>query len=301
MEITLSKKRRGRLAPIHDVLDRLGFREAFIPSTERDEWCDNVTFRGERGHMAQMYNITEETTNFLRMQWLNKEAFHLSHSAVLSQKPHVSADIARQFRGVLQTQGFAGAELIETLTDTMFLELGWNIVLHAARVRTRRRCPYCCGQITRRHDVTSRGFVPEITFCIADAGRGIPATLRDVYRKKLTPERDYRRKYGVSENAAIVRFALDRDSTSRATCSLRTGQGGVPQGLAHVAAALGESGRQMSLRADGGAVDLTKAALKARSRRPKICSSMFRFLELRSLVHFAISEADGNAIANTRA
>jgi len=134
----------------------------------------------------------------------------------------------------------------------MFLELGWNTVLHSAE-GLGDGVGLFCGQVVHPSSY-NRLENPELTFCIADFGRGIPETLGGIYDR----HRDEDRKYHVIENktraTGIVRFALDNDTTSRPKNVSDMDAEGC-RGLAYVVSALERYGL-LKLRSDAGMVEV---------------------------------------------
>jgi len=136
----------------------------------------------------------------------------------------------------------------------MFVELGWNTVLHSSAVAGAGLGVFC-GHIDHWHDVEGKLLPPKLTFCIADIGRGIPSTLRTAYHSEKNPAAKYHLIEGFSENTGIVRYALDPTSTSRPDVPSYLDREGF-RGLGFVSRALQGVGG-MQIRSDGGFVKLT--------------------------------------------
>ena len=251
--VELPKPYRGEPSRIYRFLERIGFCDLFTEIHSSSKWRKNVEVLGHDQHFSPSH-FTETLEHYIPLQWFSVEEFALSESQNMWQvRPTIEPYLERQFRSLLQTHGLSDDDTIDLLTKTMFVELGWNAVLHSGSVAGSAIGAFC-AQIHYWHDEKRRPLPPKLTFCIADIGRGIPNALRAPFHANTNRGGKYNLTQGFSENTAIVRYALDPDSTSRPEMPSNVDREGF-RGLAFVASAIRGVG-EMSIRSDGGAVTL---------------------------------------------
>ena len=241
----------GSPSRIHAYLERIGFTSLFSAATSSEPWQKNVTLQLPSKKISA-FSMLRERANFIELRWFGEADFDYDREvSIWKAHPRIKPHVDRQFRRVLQSQGFADLDTIDLLTKTIFLEIAWNTVLHSRR-KAGSGVGVICGQIDTVRDggITNND---EVIFCIADLGRGIPESLRAVYRSD-TNWRDYHSEEKISEESAIVRYALDSKSTSRPELPSEYDKAGF-RGLALVASALQNRG-DMLICSDGGAVRL---------------------------------------------
>jgi adenine/guanine phosphoribosyltransferase-like PRPP-binding protein len=238
---------------VQRFIERIGFCALFLQSAA-PPWQSNIRFKGDPSQLARS---TDEDRNvhYIQFRWLTVDDFVFSPTCNLYlARPTIHPRIDRQFRSVLRSLGFADAQTIDLLTNTMFLELGWNVVLHAGD-KPGAGFGLFGAQITYTGKTSAESTPARLTFCIADIGRGIPATLRKAYSDEKDPKFKLRSQRGsISERTDIVRYALYPHSTSRTDVPSELDRSGF-RGLSFVASALIGTG-DMSIRSDGGAVTL---------------------------------------------
>ena len=251
IRINLSAKRKGRLTRIHEFLWRIGFMDLFSGDSQDEPWLANISWMGDRSDISLMNKTTEGFTEYIPLQWFSKDAFQIAlEENIWTQKPRLSANYSRKFRSILEAQGFADSDLIDIICDTMFLELGWNTVIHS-QTSPGTGIGTFCGQILRGERQDTKTYSASVRFCVADLGRGIPASLKSQYKA----HEQHRPKVSeISTKAAILMYALEPASSSRPVYQSQADREG-PRGLAQVAADLRSSGR-MLIRSDGAAIAL---------------------------------------------
>jgi hypoxanthine-guanine phosphoribosyltransferase len=240
----LSHGKPGRL---EQYLEKLRFAELFDRAANAIDWRYRVRIRGRtaRSHYPA---DPHDTTHYVPLRWFDRRDFLLvGEPSIWKERPSVLPSVEREFHDVLLQQSFADIETTDLLCRVVFLELAFNTVLHSA-INAGEGTGAFCVQI--RHN---EGQTPLLTFCIADAGRGIPVTLRAAYENAIKGG-DYYADDTKSANANIVRFALENSSSSRleypSNIDLEAARG-----LALVADSLMRRGR-LAIRSDGGTVRL---------------------------------------------
>jgi hypothetical protein len=143
---------------------------------------------------------------------------------------------------MLREQGFLDHDAIDIFIHVMFLELAWNTVLHSDRTPG-AGYGIIGAQIFEEKRLPPNAPSPTTTktlqFCIADSGLGIPNTLRAYY---AASGKSYESQYSCSTPSAIVRCAMDPDSSCRMRYPSDSYAEGY-RGLARVAEAIKPSGR----------------------------------------------------------
>ena len=252
VEIMFPRLYQGRPSRIHRFLERLGFRSLFTGTLAKEAWMANVHISQSLERISSL-TPRKYLTNYIPLRWFGNGDFEYDRSvSIWRAHPILKPTVDRQLRAVIQAHGFADLETIDLLTKTIFLEIGWNTVLHSCKIPGTGSGVFC-GQIGDLIDPTKKTRQPEVTLCIADLGRGIPEALRGVYNTNAEWH-NYHEREQISQNSAIVRYALDPTSTSRPELPSDYDKAGF-RGLALVASAL-EGRGEMLIRSGGGAVRL---------------------------------------------
>lgn len=252
VEIIFPRLYQGRPSRIHRFLERLGFRALFTGNITKEAWMANVRVSRSLERISSL-TPRKVLTNYIPLRWFASGDFEYDQSvSIWKAHPILKPAVDRHLRAVIQAHGFADLETIDLLTKTIFLEIGWNTVLHSCKVPGTGSGVFC-GQIGDLVDPNKKTRQPEVTLCIADLGRGIPEALRGMYSADLQ-WRNYHEQEHISKNSAIVRYALDPASTSRPELPSDYDKAGF-RGLALVASAL-EGRGEMLIRSGGGAVRL---------------------------------------------
>jgi len=259
--VTYPKLYRGEPSRIHRFLERLGFRSLFSNRFSTEEWLKKIHFELPRDEMLSL-PFKRRTTNYVPLRWFDLDDFVFDDTIPLWRNHFtLKAHVDKQLRDVLLSHGFADPDTIDLLVKTMFLELGSNVVLHSQAEPGAGLGVFCC-QVGER-ELAEKKLVPEITFCLADLGRGIPSALGGIYQndKKW---KDYHKRNKIGEKSGIVRYAIDSCSSSRPDFPSNYDTSGF-RGLALVASALQGRG-ELLIRSDGGAVELKGASQGTRAK-----------------------------------
>ena len=255
-----TKRGRGFLG----FLERAGFRELF-DSRSGGIWQSQIKITKRIGSIRS--DPDSAVAHYIPLRWFTKDDFEFDRKIpILKARPTVSPTLERQFRSVLQTQGFAESETIDKLIQTMFLEIGWNVVIHSSVVQGEGVGVFCAQIYHGVGDGNSKPKVateqaPQLGFCIADIGLGIPTTLGAAYKAEPDPKRKLSSTKFVRPATDIVYYAFGSGSTSRETHPSDIDKEGF-RGLAVVAASIGGGG-DLRLRSSGGGariVGLTELA-----------------------------------------
>jgi hypothetical protein len=177
--INWPRSSKGQPSELEKYLERLRFADLFERKAGSSDWRERVHIQG-RAELKHYPPDPHETTHYIPLHWFDKNDFLLvGEASIWKERPSVKPAVERDLHLVLLQQGFADIETIDILNRVLFLELGFNTVLHAA-VNPGAGCGVFCTQI--RHEDKRP---PSLTFCIADAGRGIPSTLRSAFEKAV--------------------------------------------------------------------------------------------------------------------
>ena len=247
----------GSPTRMQKVLTGLRYASLFS-SNEAGDWIRNIKLdQGDSVARKSPTFVADSTrAHYLPMIWLDASSFgvHLdSIRDIWSIRPHLPTAVNANMRSLLQSQGFLDTGAVDAMLHVIFMELGWNAILHSES-RPGYGFAVFCGQV--EHPNSQNSFTdPRLTFCFVDSGRGIPNSLHSQYDSaRVDPKRDYESTLECSRKTAIVRFALDRDTTSRPEhASVNDAEG--CRGLAYVTRSLEGRGR-LRIRSDGGSVIL---------------------------------------------
>ncbi len=208
--VTIKWPGGGKREPtsIQKYLERLHFAQLFHSRIEIESWASRVSIDGRIAPPSYPPE-PHETLRYVPLRWFTRKDFFLTgEDSDWKERPLVSPSVESDFRSIVLQQGFADTETIDILNRTMFLELGWNSVLHSAD-QPGSGIGIFCAQI--RHDPNKESV---LHFSIVDAGLGIPGTLHSAHEKAVQ-DRAYFDQMGKSLSSNIVRFALENYATSR--------------------------------------------------------------------------------------
>jgi adenine/guanine phosphoribosyltransferase-like PRPP-binding protein len=252
VRLILPASSRGRRSRLQWVLASLQFAELF---TNNDaEWASRVVMEGKLPRIQPDENPVE--THYVPLRWFDATWFdHDQGGDPYRIEPALRERAVRPTRDVLVSQGFVEADAIDLFMNVMFLEIGWNAVLHSRQPAGSGRGIFG-AQI--RHESSLSGANAKgksLHFFIGDFGTGIPHTLSGYFRRAGQPYLDD----GLSMPTAIVRCAIDPDASSRPEFPSAAYEEG-HRGLARVAGALRPTGAlaasRLSITSAGGALTL---------------------------------------------
>lgn len=248
-------------------LARIGFASALRGSYDGQEWKQRVAFIGNLGPEANDWPQLEEETStlyarsynphhssYLRLSFFDKSSFR-DVTDFWRARPFVKPVIAHRLRGMLNRGGYLDQTAINALIGTLFLELGWNTVLHADVVPGEGYGVFC-AQIRPERNVGG-DFRQDLQFCVADLGLGIPVTLGPSYRKNLQKLKHDHEKFSYATRTIL--YSLQPEG-SRRLIHVSDSDQEAYRGLSHVADLLGVWG-DIEVRAAGGAVRLGRDML----------------------------------------
>lgn len=206
--INWPRSSKGQPSELEKYLERLRFADLFERKAGTSDWRERVNIRG-RVELKYYPPDLNETTHYIPLRWFDKSDFLLiGEASIWKERPSVIPTVERELHSVLLQQGFADIDTIDILNRVLFLELGFNTVLHST-VNPGAGCGVFCAQI--RHTDKRP---PLLTFSIADAGRGIPSTLRSTFEKAVK-EGVYYPDDTKTVCSNVVRFAFENSSSSR--------------------------------------------------------------------------------------
>ena len=171
----------------------------------------------------------------------------IGESSIWRERPSVLPTVEREFHSVLLQQEFADIETTDLLSRVLFVELAFNAVLHSA-LNPGEGSGVFCVQIHHHEEKP-----PLLTFCVADAGRGIPATLRSTFYDAVKAGK-YFPDDGKTIESNIIRFAFENSSSSRLEFPSGIDEAAT-RGLALVADSLTQRG-DLLVQSAGGALKI---------------------------------------------
>jgi hypothetical protein len=150
------------------------------------------------------------TRRVLPLSWIDRRTFGYDEAPrnLYLEDPEFNRAYVSFIKGVLSRHGFVAEDAIDDFVRGVLREIGWNAVLHSTKDKSGGFAAFA-GQVFESGQ--------ELEFALADAGCGIASNLRTPYlsARKRGAVPAYERQYECSEDAAIVRHALDPGSTSR--------------------------------------------------------------------------------------
>ncbi len=236
---------RGEPSALQHFLERIEFADLFKRQNNSEGWRRYVSIKG-RKELKKYRPEPHETTHYIPMRWFNIKDFVLSgEDNIWKERPSVAPALERAFRLVLLGQGFADIDKINILNSVIFLELAWNTVLHSAQIPGTGDGVFC-AQI--RHE---EGQPSSLTFCIVDAGLGIPRTLLS-HLDAAVEQGTYYSDKSRTDHSNVVRFAFENNASSRPEFPSQIDKESF-RGLALVADSLHEA-EELVISSDGGTV-----------------------------------------------
>ncbi|HEY4249242.1 MAG TPA: hypothetical protein VGM64_20635 [Lacunisphaera sp.] len=252
VEIIYPKKFKGQPSRIFYYLERLQFHKLLAEGVSGERWHERVTFKNYDPTLSIHIDTSTVSAHYLPLRWFTKHDFTTNTSlSIWKREPTVGEEFERHFRGLLTQQSFLDRTMAETLFRVLFLELGWNTVLHSEIAPGLGIGVFGLQVVGPSQEPMDS---PRVRFVVADWGRGIPSTLGPAYDQDARPSFKLRHRRGLSRVTDVVRYSLFPDTTSRSEFPSVAFQQSY-RGLARVAAALHQSG-QIQLRSGGGAVRL---------------------------------------------
>ena len=195
-------------SPLAVTLANLRFSQRLQSSSE---WCRKISIEGRSLRLDEP--TLSPKKKLLPISWIDLSTFGVAANttdAFYRVDPNLSKEYTRFVNDLLLTRGFIHPSSVDDFVRGILREIGWNSVLHSASHAGEGLAVFG-GQVLQKPEGTCLEFV------LVDAGKGIASTLKTAYhtarRRKQMP--DYEREYGCGLDAAIVRFAFDRQSTSR--------------------------------------------------------------------------------------
>lgn len=186
------------------------FARALGGTSQTEEWHKRIRFENYFSFSSGSEEL-RETRQILPISWIDLHTFGYKEppSDLYVEEPEFSPAYSRFVRALLNRHGFVAEDAVDDFLREVLREIGWNAILHSGKGKPGAFAAFA-GQV----------FPDDHTlhFALADAGCGITSNLLKGYRlarqKGHVP--DYGRQFSCAENAAVVRYALDPISTSRA-------------------------------------------------------------------------------------
>lgn len=211
--VLLPRDFQGQRTSLQWLLAHLGFRELF---DGREGWQRQVDVVGDAPPIRA--DDVPGESHYVAFHWFDSSWFNVPREAsdLFVVVPRLHSTVAKRLAELLLARGFLEPDAVDLFVRVMFLELGWNTVLHSQK-RPGTGRGIVGAQIRPGAGATAAGRGPTakgttLHFCIADTGLGIPHTLREYYQSS---GKSYEAEYGCSTPTAILRSAIDPESTSR--------------------------------------------------------------------------------------
>ena len=270
VDIQWPQHHKGKPNRLYSVLEGIGFASLFDSRNANEAWIDRVRIRGRRASTTPSSN-NPATSHYIPMRWFDAASFDAeSASDIWTVRPEIPFWANRDVRQMLELQGFLDTDIVDLFNHVLLMELAWNVILHSDRPGV--GYGLFCGQVLlpEHHRQLTR---PRLTFCFADAGKGIPAALGEKYDESTDERRRYHIIHRSSRSSGIVRFSLDRDTSSRPRHVSQVDAEGC-RGLAYVVNAMQNRGG-FRIRSCGGAVDVI--GKETAGVRPKLDDELAKF------------------------
>jgi adenine/guanine phosphoribosyltransferase-like PRPP-binding protein len=245
---------KGRPSRLQKVLEGIKFASLFKSYNIEESWVENVDIIGRKQHL-DFSSRDPSSAHYLPMLWFDSSLF-ISDDIIddyWTIRPSIPSGFIRDLRDCLYLQGFLDDDSIDVFINVMFMEIAWNVILHSSD-QPGAGFGLFCGQII--HPGQGNSILHScLNFCLVDVGRGIPRALGSFYDEYPDKYRISTDTRSCSRSTRIVRFALDRYSSSRPRHASQLDYEGC-RGLAYVANALEGSGGQISIRSNGGGINV---------------------------------------------
>jgi adenine/guanine phosphoribosyltransferase-like PRPP-binding protein len=221
------------------VLSKLGFFRLWANDPSVDIGKNPHIQQGEERHGEHKY---------LPLRWYSIADFiREEQHSIWAMLPTIEPRAESEFREFLQQQGFADdPDTIDSITRVLFLEIGWNTVLHSTE-QPEFGYGVLCGRV-EKNDSSE----PEFHLCLADLGVGIPYRLGSLYKAS---NRNFEGLLGCSTPSAILRYAFEGQASTRRFFPSAADKDS-RRGLGLVATSLQTAG-VLELRSGGGTLTLT--------------------------------------------
>lgn len=177
--------------------------------SQSEPWQKRIHFENFAPSNVHMEKL-EVTRRVLPLSWIDRRTFGYDDAPrnLYLEDPEFDPAYVRFIKGVLFRHGFIAEDAIDDFVRGVLREIGWNAVLHSTKGKSGGFAAFA-GQIFE----DGQG----LEFALADTGCGIASNLATPYKiaRKRGSVPAYEQQYACSEEAAIVRYALDPRSTSR--------------------------------------------------------------------------------------
>lgn len=195
-------KFKGSPSSMHKYLDNTGFPKLFSAHVTKSNWQNNVISEGSVYENLYSESIASET-HYIKFSWFDESIFAYDKNVGIWQvNPILKNEFRDPIEDILLQQGFINKAVIDIFFKVIFKEIGWNIVLHSSNVPG-------AGYGIFGAQINNKKI---LTFTLGDLGRSIPFTLGNNYNLRGLK---WESKFTVTSKAAIVRYALEKNSSSR--------------------------------------------------------------------------------------
>lgn len=199
------KKQRSQT----ETLYSFGLPQILTSTPRIYPWQDRIVLTNSLPSEEASISRSEERST-LPILWLDLKSFAIKSPAtnLYREEPQFDQRYQDFLYRVLKRSGFVSREATDDFVRGIIRELGWNAVIHSAQGLKWGFAAFA-GQINREQNT--------LDFALVDLGCGISANLNGPYTQAVELGRIPSRWIPptISEASAIVRYAFDRDATSR--------------------------------------------------------------------------------------
>jgi adenine/guanine phosphoribosyltransferase-like PRPP-binding protein len=249
---TQSRRRQGHN---DHTLRNSGFTRLFQSAVHEQGWTRRVSVEELPHHQHSKTIPAPPIQQHLAMTWFDNSSFEYQGEP-LFVRPTITSRIRSNIKWMFYNAGLEDDVLIDHIVDSAFYELAWNTIIHSTNDAASAK-----GLFAATLSRTEDGQSALIRLVFADAGYGIPVTLRAAFERATTSalftEMSDRTK---EEN--ILHFAFTQGATRRPKHTSTTDRD-AQRGLLSLAAGM-KSAARMSLRSCGAQLNLSNDPLSNR-------------------------------------
>lgn len=244
--INLPQKGKAENSILH-FLNETGFNDLFTNHYSKQVWMDKIKVENYFPTPRKKYRPKFEL--YLPFRWIDNKSFVYDRNIEIERvRPTIEVETQNFYMEHLVGKRFLSLDETEVFLRNLFLELGWNIVLHSDK-KLGKGFGIAGGKVFKDEKTQSSS----LQFCFADAGKGIPYTILCNYRKN---DKNYHIGTSYGEKSALIRWALEDQATSREKFPSETDEHSY-RGLTLVSHTIASRG-DLQIISDGGHLILKK-------------------------------------------